>query len=203
MVFMFSMTLTESRGQDAISTEAPSAKIHLSEILTYFRGVKNISVPIGSDCSKPALIFTCQSIKIERKSVGIFRIGILPEVILCNVTIRLKNSPTPSIWAESFGSFLESGKPQNFKIRNLRIETSDNLHSISADEATIPSLESGIVLKNVTLSAGDSKKYKSASIDLQGIDSGHIKISGLGELLLAINDASIEPTQKDAPSRPF
>jgi len=194
------MAQPASQGQG----DAPGvSRMNLSEILSCFRSIKSLSVPIGSDSSKPALIFTCESIKLERKSVGIFRIGILPEIVLCNVKMRLKNSPDPSIWAENFGSFLESGKPQNLKFLNLRIETGDNLNSICAEEAVIESVEKGIFLKKITLSGENlQKKYESAHVALRGVNSGHMKISGLGQVPIAINDASIAPTQKMTPRDP-
>ncbi len=67
----------------------------------------------------------------------------------------------------------------------------------------IESVKKGIFLKKITLSGENlQKKYEFAHVALQGVNSGYMKISGLGQVPIAINDASIAPTQEMTPCDP-
>ncbi len=157
-------------------------------------------MPIGPDASKPTMIFSCESVAIERRSVGFFKIGILPEIVLCDVKIRIMNSPEPTTWVEQLAAFFASEKSQSIKIRNLKIETRDGRYYLAAAEAFIPSLEKGFLLKQVEVS-GDSLQSRSAKalIPLQGVHLGKIIFTGSYTDVLSMSDSSIVSQQSGEP----
>ena len=176
------------------------AQESFSEILKTLSGIKQLSMPIGPDASKPTMIFSCESVAIERRSVGFFKIGILPEIVLCDVKIRIMNSPEPTTWVEQLAAFFASEKSQSIKIRNLKIETRDGRYYLAAAEAFIPSLEKGFLLKQVEVS-GENLQSRSAKalILLQGVHLGKIIFTGSYTDVLSMSDSSIVSQQSGEP----
>ena len=165
---------------------------NFSEILKTLSGIKQLSMPIGPDASKPTMIFSCESVSIERRSVGFFKIGILPEIVLCDVKIRIMNSPEPMTWVVQLAAFFVSEKSQSIKIRNLKIETRDGRYYLAAAEAFIPSLEKGFLLKQVDVS-GDNLQSRSAKalIPLQGVHLGRIIFTGSYTDVLSMTNSTL------------
>lgn len=174
---------------------------NLPEILKTLSGIKQLSMPIGPDASKPTMIFSCESISIQRRSVGFFKIGILPEIVLCDVKIRIMNSPEPTTWVVQLAAFFASEKSQSIKIRDLKIETRDGRYFLAAAEACIPSLEKGFLLKQVEVS-GENLQSRSAKalIHLQGVPLGRIIFTGSYADVLSISDSSLVSQQSGVTS---
>ena len=173
---------------------------NLPEILKTLSGIKQLSMPIGPDASKPTMIFSCESVSIERRSVGFFKIGILPEIVLCDVKIRIMNSPEPTTWVVQLAAFFASEKSQSIKIRNLKIETKDGRYYLAAADAFIPSLEKGFLLKQVEVSGENLESPRTkALIPLQGVNLGKIIFTGSYTDVLSMSD-SILSLQKSVES---
>ena len=173
---------------------------NLSEILKTLSGIKQLSMPIGPDASKPTMIFSGESVAIERRSVGFFKIGILPEIVLCDVRIRIMNSPEPMTWVAQLAAFFASEKSQSIKIRNLKIETRDGRYYLTAAEAFIPSLEKGFLLKQVEVS-GENRQSRSAKalIPLQGVPLGNIIFTGSYTDVLSMSDSTLVSQKSGEP----
>jgi len=161
----------------ALGFASDSAAENLEGILKFLGSIKGLSIPIGPDVSNPTMIFSCGSIAVERKSVGFFRIGVLPEVILSDVKIRILNSPDPQIWAKLLAGFLEFDKPLPIKVRNLKIETRDGDSHFFAKEAYIKNVSRKISFQEVSL-AIDNAQYNApiAEMQLAGPALGQIKL---------------------------
>ena len=173
---------------------------NLSQILKTLSGIKQLSMPIGPDASKPTMIFSGESVAIERRSVGFFKIGILPEIVLCDVKIRIMNSPEPMTWVVQLAAFFVSEKSQSIKIRNLKIETRDGRYYLAAAEAFIPSLEKGFLLKQVEVS-GENLQSRSAKalIPLQGVPLGNIIFTGSYTDVLSMSDSTLDSQKSGEP----
>jgi len=177
-------------------SDSPLVRQNLPEILETLSGIKQLSMPIGPDASKPTMIFSCESVAIERRSVGFFKIGILPEIVLCDVKIRIMNSPEPSTWVEQLAAFFASEKSQTIKIRNLKIETRDGRYYLAAAEAFIPSLEKGLLLKQVEVSGENLQPPSTkALIPLQGVPLGRIIFTGSYADVLSMSDSILVSQQ--------
>ena len=146
------------------------------------------------------MIFSCESVAIERRSVGFFKIGILPEIVLCDVKIRIMNSPEPSTWVEQLAAFFASEKSQSIKIRNLKIETRDGRYYLAAAEAFIPRLEKGLLLKQAIVSSENLQSPSTkALIPLQGVPLGRIIFTGLYADVLSMSDSSLVSQKSGEP----
>jgi len=177
-------------------SDSPLVRQNLPEILETLSGIKQLSMPIGPNASRPTMIFSCESIRIERRSIGFFKIGILPEIVLCDVKIRIMNSPEPKTWVEQLAAFFASEKSQSIKIRNLKIETRDGRYYLAAAEAFIPSLEKGLLLKQAIVSSENLQSPSTkALIPLQGVPLGRIIFTGSCADVLSMSDSSLVSQQ--------
>jgi hypothetical protein len=168
----------------------------LSGLLEALSGMKSLTLPIGPDSGKPTLKFSCESLAVERKAFGFMRIGVVPEVVLVDVKMRIMNSPNSSTWAEQLAAFLTSDKTsRSVIIRNLRIETKDRQFFVMAPEAKIQNNPIGIIVKNATV-VGDQWQLdgQQGFIALMGPNAGQLVIAEPSQPMIAITDSSISTT---------
>lgn len=136
---------------ETASPQKDSSGETLASILQSLKEIKNLSVPVGTPSRQPTMIFSCERILVERKKVGFFRIGILPQVILQNVKVELWNSPTPSNWTEEFAGFLISKKIPDLEFRSFRIDTKNRLDSVFAEKASLARDGALLILQDVAI----------------------------------------------------
>jgi hypothetical protein len=174
-----------------------SAPENLEGILKFLGSIKGLSIPIGPDVSNPTMIFSCGSIAVERRSVGFFRIGVLPEVVLSDVKIRILNSPDPQIWAKLLAGFLEFDKPLPIKVRNLKIETKDGVSHFFAKEAYIKNVSRKISFQEVSLAINNAQyNAPNAEMPLAGPALGQIKL-GQPFRIINVTESSISLSNCD------
>jgi len=186
--------------QAASSLTKETSGGNLAAILQSLKEIKNLSVPLGKPSAQPAMIFSCERILVERKKVGFFRIGILPQVILQNVKIKLWNSPTPSDWAEEFAGFLVSKKTPDLEFRSFRIDTKNRLDSVFAEKASLAREGALLVLQDVAIKFENQTIHQPhVVIPLRGQKSGELVFLDKPNFHLTITSDGLEGKNLPSP----
>jgi len=173
---------------------APAAE-PLPSLLATLRSLKRVVVPVGPDSASPVLQFRCGSIEIERKTVGFLRIGLLPQVVLEDVELRIMHSAQPQIWSEQMQVlFVLEPSLAKALVRRLCIQSADGTSSIAAREARFDAAGKRILLKDIRLFAKDAHDARSASdgvIHLDGDHAGRLFLPTSRDGVIDITDKSI------------
>jgi hypothetical protein len=184
---------------------APAAE-SLPNLLGSLRSLKRVVIPVGPDTASPVFQFRCGSIQIERKTVGFLRIGLLPQVVLEDVEMRIMHSAKPQVWSEQMKLFLGL-EPSLAKalIRRLRIQNADGTSSIAAREARFDAAGKRILLKDIRFFAKAAHDAQSASdgvIHLDGDHAGRLFTPITRDGVIDITDKSISPLANTRDEKP-
>ena len=77
-------------------------------LMPSIKAAKDLVVPIGSSTAEPNIRMRCGNLRMERKSVGFLRIGLLPQLIAEDLHLEIIRSPEPSVWAGALRDFLQN-----------------------------------------------------------------------------------------------
>lgn len=179
--------------KDTAVTHKESSGENLASILQSLKEIKNLSAQIGDPSKQPVMIFSCERILVERKKVGFFRIGILPQVTLQNVKIELWNSPTPLTWSTELARFLVSQKIPDLEFRSFRIDTKNRLESVFAEKASLVREDALLVLQNLAIKFnGQTVHQPHVVIPLSGPKSGQFVFADKPNFRLTVTSGGIE-----------
>ena len=164
----------------------------LPEFMPSVTALKDLSLPLGPDGSKPTLRFSCAHARIERKSVGFLRIGVLPQLVMEDVKLTILDSPDASKWAHELRLFLTANSLTSAAvIRKIEVRNGVNDGFIASSGARFEVQSQSLVLEALKLKSPDGNLFSDASgvIYLDGPNAGRLSLPRLSDKTIEINDA--------------
>ena len=138
--------------------------------------LEGVQVPLGVKNSTTSGRVSFETITIQSKRVGGLRIGVLPELRIEDMNLRLASDADSVEWAEELHRLLKR-EPllQSATIERLSISQPDGSPIVEAGRAGLSRDATRLELKNVRI-AGASKKIPSAQLVLAGRNAGSVLI---------------------------
>ncbi len=153
--------------------------------------LKGIRIPIGADASRPSVRLEIGKVSLERARVGVFRVGLLPQLVFQDVRFHVLGGQSDTDWSRDLRVFLHGERNFNrAKISGLTILNPSRALQIQAAEASVRPGATHIALHGVKLRRANSapSRYPAATLRLVGPQAGCLELPGGNNRTIRIGD---------------
>jgi hypothetical protein len=153
------------------------------------REVRGLRLPLGPDSAAPSAYFLCDGYAMERRQVGVFRIGLLPQPVLLGVTLELSRPPQGVLWATDLRVFLQREPSlQHVLIRDFTVHGADGAVRLRASVAQPGSGYRQLHLRRVSYRGqnGQLRQAAKAVLHLDGPTAGRLQLTNDADQFIEI-----------------
>jgi hypothetical protein len=144
------------------------------------RSVRGLRLPLGPDSAAPSAYLRCDRYAMERRQVGVFRMGLLPQPVLTGVTLELLRPPRGAPWATHLRDFLQREPAlRHVLIRDFAVHGADGAVRLRARTAQPASGYRQLHLSRVSHpdQNGEYRQAAKAVLHLDGPSAGVLQLT--------------------------
>jgi len=144
------------------------------------RTVRGLRLPLGPDSAAPSAYLVCDRYAMERRQVGVFRMGLLPQPVLTGVTLELVPPPQGAPWPTHLRDFLQREPAlRHVVIRDFAVHGADGAVRLRARTAQPGSGSHQLHLSRVSYPDrnGEFRQAAKAVLHLDGPSAGVLQLT--------------------------
>jgi hypothetical protein len=173
--------MTCAAGFAALAEAAPPlAPTLFGDAAGSVRSVRGLRLPLGPDSAAPSAYLRCDRYAMERRQVGVFRMGLLPQPVLTGVTLELSRPPQGASWATHLQDFLQREPAlRHVLIRDFAVLGADGAVRLRAGTARPGSGHRQLHLSRVSHPDrhGEFRQVAKAVLHLDGPSAGMLQLT--------------------------
>ena len=166
-------------------------------LIPSIKAAKDLVVPIGSSAAEPNIRMRCGTLRMDRKSFGFLKIGLVPQLIAEDSHLEIIHSPEPSQWASALHDFIKANPAfADVEFRRISIYLKQaETPSVTAITGRIMRSPLRLQLQGVKVLGVESGGLHCAEafVPLDGQQSGSLILTKEDNRIIRITDASVSP----------
>ena len=145
-------------------------------LLGSVKGLKDVTISLGTDAAEPSVRLRCREIQRERARLGFLRVGLVQHPVIRGLEIQIRSHQVT--WAADFWGFAQKENwLLNATIRDLEILGSCGKLMVGAKEAIFDPSSASLELRDVTFQRGNRTiQGTTARLFLSGPEVGRLRL---------------------------